>query len=310
VGVILVLVVVALLFLGAVYLFYRAFYRQRDMLSERFSNVLLWIEAAQADAKAKPASFRDRLAAAHDELARRLQRAGMPFQVQEFLTINEVAMVVVLLLTWLLTGSFWIGFVLALLWPAVPYLILQNQLNARTAVFERQLSPALTMIENSLSAGNSFPQSMEFVAQEMEPPLSLEFGRVARQMALGMPMERALGQIVDRMESDDLRLVVTAVLIQRETGGNLVEVIRNINALVKDRIRIRESVRALTAQGRMSTWIVGLLPFAIGLAMYLMNPSYMQPLVTTPAGIALILGALISEGIGVLIIRRIVNIKI
>ena len=177
-------------------------------------------------------------------------------------------------------------------------------------LFNRQLGDALIIIANSLRTGYSFMQAMDMVAREMKPPISSEFSRTVKEMNLGTTTEIALGNMAKRIDSEDLDLVFTAVLIQRQVGGNLSEVLDNIARTIRERVRIRGEIRTLTAQGRMSGLIVGLLPVAMGFVIYLLNPEYIRVLFSHPIGRLMLIAATVSQVIGIILIRRIVDIEI
>ncbi len=192
----------------------------------------------------------------------------------------------------------------------LPRMWLRKRKAARQKAFGAQLAESLTVIANALKAGYSFLQAMEMVAREMMPPISVEFGRVLREVSLGLPTEAALEAMTRRVGSDDLDLVITCVLIQRQVGGNLAEILDNIAHTIRERIRIHGEIKTLTAQGRFSGLIVSFLPFALGGLLYLINPKYIGSLFTNPLGQVMLVVALISEGVGIVVIRKITNVEV
>ncbi len=165
-------------------------------------------------------------------------------------------------------------------------------------------------MSNSLRAGYSFLQAMDMVAREMSPPISEEFTSTMKEMSLGSPTETALATLSDRVGSEDLELVVTAVLIQRQIGGNLAEVLDNIADTIRERVKLRREIKTLTAQGRMSGIIIGVLPCALGVFLYAVNPEYISLLFTHPTGRLMVGLAVFGEFIGMLVIRRIIAIEV
>ena len=174
-----------------------------------------------------------------------------------------------------------------------------------------------TLIANSLRAGSSFLQSLEMVTREAQPPISTEFARVVREVSIGLPLEQALNNLTGRVKSSDLDLMATAIAIQYQVGGNLAEILDTIAETIRERVRIKGEIRTLTAQQRLSGYIVGFLP--IGLLLFLMvaapkfiNPMFQIPpaVFGVPLGVILLIFAGIMMGIGFLIIRRIVNIEV
>lgn len=241
----------------------------------------------------------------------RLVQAGLPLRGSEFAAICLATTLAGELLFFLLSGgSLMIGMAGGLLGYMVPIFFLRFKIAQRAKAFNNQLGDTLTLVANSLRTGYSFMQAVEMVSREMAPPISVEFARILKEMNLGIPTEEALNNMAKRVDSDDLDLVITAVLIQRQVGGNLAEVLDNIANTIRTRIRLKGELRALTAQGRFSGIIVGLLPFGIGLALYILNPGYMKLLFTHPMGKMMLTGAAGSMVLGILLIRRIVNITL
>ena len=166
------------------------------------------------------------------------------------------------------------------------------------------------MVANAMRAGFSFLQAMDLISKEMEPPISDEFRHVMRDINLGATVERALDDMDKRVGSPDFSLVVTAVLIQQQVGGDLAHILDTISETIQDRIRIRREVRTLTAQGRMSGWVLAALPVVTGLLISAISPGYMDPLLTNRVGHIAIAIAIVLEIIGFFIIQRIVNIDV
>jgi tight adherence protein B len=180
----------------------------------------------------------------------------------------------------------------------------------RLADFNAQLPEALGILANSLRAGHAFLQAVEAVGQEMPDPIGLEFRQVIREVRVNLAVEDALGNLLSRVHSQDLDLMVTAVLIQRQVGGNLAGILDQIGETIRDRVRLQGEVRALTAQGRLSGWIVGLLPVGLGVVLGVTNPSYMAGLVDNPVGRLMVVAACVMQIVGALIIRRLVRLEV
>lgn len=191
----------------------------------------------------------------------------------------------------------------------IPILIVKRKISLRRKKFNGQIADALVLISSSLRSGYSFMQAIEMVSREMQPPISEEFYRVLREINLGVTTDEAMNHMAERINSVDLDLVVTAVLIQRQIGGNLTEILDNIANTIRERVKIAGHIRTLTAQGRMSGIIISLLPIALGAVITLLSPGYIMPLFTQPLGQGMIIAAVISEFIGIMLIRNIVNIK-
>jgi tight adherence protein B len=183
--------------------------------------------------------------------------------------------------------------------------------------FEEQLADTLMLMANGLRAGFSFLQSMEMVSRESPPPISEEFGRVVQEISVGVPINDALQNLADRVSSMELNLMVTAVIIQREVGGGLAEILETISEVISERMTIRREIKVLTTQGRWSGAILALLPVGIGLAIHLLSkastpyePSFVEILFYDVRGQIMLGGALILQLIGAFFIMRIVSIRV
>jgi tight adherence protein B len=239
-----------------------------------------------------------------------LIRANIPLNGKELLVIRIIIAGTLggtgLLITQRVPAAIVI-FILAWLMP-IAYV---NQAKDRQLkLFNGQLADALNLMANAIRSGFSFLQAMDMASREMPAPLSTEWGSALKEMQLGVSTEQALENLTERVGSADLDLMVTAIVIQRQVGGNLSEVLNNIHNTIKDRLRIQKEIQTLTAQGRISGYLIAGLPFFIALLLLLINPKYLGMLISKPLGWAMIGGGLISQTIGFVIIRRIVNIKV
>ncbi|MCL6451452.1 MAG: type II secretion system F family protein, partial [Acetobacteraceae bacterium] len=192
----------------------------------------------------------------------------------------------------------------------LPVAYLGHRAERRTRLFNQQLPDALGIMANCLRSGYSIVQALDVVGREMPPPIGREFDQVTREIRVNIPMEDALANLVRRMASPDLDLAVTAILIQRQVGGNLAEVLDRITYTIRERVRILAEVRTLTAQGRVSGWIIALLPVGLGALLYLFDPDYMRPMLSLPLGWLMLGGAAAMQAVGVLVIARIVKIEV
>ena len=186
----------------------------------------------------------------------------------------------------------------------------------RLQAFNDHLADTITLIANALRAGASFLQAIELVVRETQPPISTEFNRVIREVNLGLPFEQALNNMVRRVRSDDLELMTTAITIQHQVGGNLAEILDSIAFTIRERVRIIGEIRVLTAQQRMSGYVVAGLPIALVGILSVIAPSFMQPMfgepyiVGIPLGVILLAFGALLMLIGFLAIRRIVDIEV
>ncbi|TWI67400.1 tight adherence protein B [Pseudoduganella lurida] len=199
---------------------------------------------------------------------------------------------------------------LGLAGAGLPLLQLTRARDARLARFERQLPEALDMMSRAMRAGHAFPTALKLVGDEMDAPLGEEFKAAFDEVNFGIGMGDALNNLAGRVPSMDLQYFVVAVLIQRETGGNLTELLTSISSIIRDRHRLQGQVRILSAEGRMSAWILCLLPFGAGLAMYLTSPDSILLLVTDPGGRKMVGACAVMMLIGVFSIRKIVRIRV
>jgi len=200
-------------------------------------------------------------------------------------------------------AGFLIGYMLPRFWRG-------RRIGGRRSAFNKQLPDTITLLSNSLRAGSSFLQSIELVSREGGPPMSEEMGRVVREVNLGLGMEEALQNLVRRIKSDDLDLMVTAIGIQQQVGGNLAEILDTIAFTIRERVRIKGEINTLTAQGRVSGYLVAFLPIGLGLALNAINPAFMAPLFTETIGRILIGVGAVMMTIGFLAIRKITDIKV
>jgi len=256
-------------------------------------------------------------------LARELARADLALKPSEFLAIRFAATVGVPLIMIMLSPFvslfsspiLWLGGAIVGYW--VPGFWLNRRKSKRLKAFNNGLADTITLLANSLRAGSSFLQSVEMVCREAQPPISTEFTRVIREVNLGLPLDDALANLSRRVKSEDLELMVTAIAIQHQVGGNLAEILDTIAFTIRERVRIKGEIKTLTAQQRMSGYVVGFLPIALVLVMQVIAPSFMAPMFQQPPALfgfplglfILGLGGLMM-GIGFILIRRIVDIEV
>jgi tight adherence protein B len=240
----------------------------------------------------------------------RLEQADLPLRTAEIVYIQMGAALLLGVI-----GRFAIGLTsLLLLVPmilgvAIPALFVRIMAKRRLNRFENQLPETLITLAASLKAGHAFNSALASVVKEGVDPTSKELGRVAQEIQLGMTSEAALEAMAHRMNSTNFGFVVMAVNIQRTVGGSLAEILDMVADTVRQRQQFSRKVKALTAQGRMSAYVLLAMPFLMGLAIFVLNPAYMSILFTATAGKVMIGGALVMMGIGSLIIRKIVSFE-
>jgi tight adherence protein B len=245
-----------------------------------------------------------------EEIQGNLIKAQIFMRAEEFVGLTLVIGVALYLIIYLLSNSVLIGIAGGMIGLFVPGVLVNNKKKKRSLAMTEQLPEALNTISNGLRAGFSFPQAVSIVVREMEPPMATEFSRVLRENRIGKPMDDALNDLLNRVENDDLELLVTALLIQRQVGGNLAEVLDGITHTIRERVRIKGEIRTLTAEGRLSGIVLSLLPIAVAGILALLNPGYIFSLVQEPIGILMIVAAVILQIIGILIMRKIINIDV
>jgi tight adherence protein B len=243
-------------------------------------------------------------------LADRLSQADIKLKPSEFMLL-QLGIAAVLGVAALLRFGFALQPpIFALVGYLAPLLYLQLRRDRRQRAISRQLPDVLALLSSSLKAGLSFPQAIDNLSRYVGPPASEEFTRVVREMQIGRSPEQALLNLVRRVDSEDLDLVVTAVIINSQVGGNLAKILDGIQDTIRERVRVAGQIAALTAQARASGVIITALPFFLALVLYFIAPAYFQPLLQNPIGIVLCGLCVISIGIGNLLIRRIGRIDL
>lgn len=192
----------------------------------------------------------------------------------------------------------------------VPIMLVKHYRKRRIKKFNVQLVDALQAMANAFKAGLTFPQAIEHVAREAQPPLAQEFGLFVKEVKLGVPLEEALVNMGRRVGSDDLELVVVATNIARQLGGNMAEMFETISSVIRERFRLEGKIDALTAQGKLQGWVVAAMPAILGMVLNYMRPDLMEPMMDHWFGYVLVSIIAVMEVLGVIIIRRIVNIDI
>lgn len=240
---------------------------------------------------------------------RQLYQVGWAWTPGEFLLAGALLGVAAGAMAFFMFRNLWVALLAAAIGSLGPSMQLRQRRAKTLKAFNEQLPDALMLVINALKAGNSFLQALQMVSRQMSAPISTEFGTAVAEINFGVPTEQALRNLRDRIGTTDVDLMVQAMIIQRETGGNLSEILGNIHDTIRDRIRISGEVQALTAQGRMSGWVLSALPVGIGALFFLISPSYIMGLFTDPRGQLLIAAAAVSEVLGVLLIRKIVDVR-
>jgi len=209
-----------------------------------------------------------------DRVARELARADLKFKVAEYYALVFISAVVTAVLAWLIqhhVASLIIGAIVGLF---IPRFYVKRQQRVRLNKFNDQLSDMLSLMVNGLRAGYSTMQALEAVSRELPAPISDEFRRVVQEMQIGIPMEKALDNLLRRIPSEDLDFVITAINVQREVGGNLSEILDTISFTIRERVRIKGEIRVMTAQVRTSATVLSLIPVFLAAALWFVSPEY------------------------------------
>ena len=238
-----------------------------------------------------------------------MQQADWPIRGTEFEAILLLWGGLVGLITFLVTLKGAMFFAGALAGILMGLALLGLRIRRRRKKFTNQLGDMLTMVANALRAGFSFMQAFELISREMDAPMGREVQLVVNEVNLGNTLESALDNMQRRVASPDFELVVTAVLIQRQVGGDLASILDTISDTIAERVRMRREIMTLTAQGRASALVVACIPIGLALAISVLNPNYLRPLIETDLGRMFVVAAIVLELVGFIIIRRIVNIQ-
>lgn len=214
------------------------------------------------------------------------------------------------IMTWYFTAHVYATLIAALLLGWLPMILLKNERDKRMVLFEEQLPEALDMMTRALRAGYPFNEAMRYISQEMEDPIAHEFGVTFEEINYGRDIKQAFNYLIMRVPSTNLIAATTAIIIQRETGGNLAELLDNITDILRKRFRFQRKVKTITAEARMSAWVLALLPFVVFLAIALRNFDYVRPLFETERGNTLLMVGLGLQVIGAFWVRKQIDFDI
>jgi tight adherence protein B len=246
-----------------------------------------------------------------DNIATQLARADLKLTVAEYLALQVIAVIGGFVGAYILFGG---GILLAAAAAVIAFFIpriyLRFSQRRRLNMFNDQLGDAINQMSNGLRAGYSVLQAMDSVASELPAPISVEFRRVVQEMQLGLSMEQALNNMLRRINSDDLDLMITAINVQREVGGNLADILDVISFTIRERVRIKGEIRTLTAQGRMSAYVITFLPIGLTLLLLVLNREYMMQMFTHTCGWIMLGVGIILIASGAFALNKITNIEV
>ena len=258
-------------------------------------------------------SFGERFATSQgfgEKLDAQLEAAGISLRSGEFVVATVGAGLVAAVVAAAMLQNVLLAAVLGVVGALVPTVLLRTALSRRADKMREQLPDVLTIMASSLRAGHSFLQALDTTAREIQAPANVEFQRLVSEIRLGRPAEDALEALADRVGSPDFRWAVLAVNIQREVGGNLAEILDNVSDTLRERAMMRRQIRVLTAEGRLSAWVLAILPFAIALYMFAVNPKYISLLFTKQIGLVMLGVGGVLMVLGILWMRKIVDIDV
>ena len=252
----------------------------------------------------------EQLVAKHLNLKLMFEQADVNMTVSKFVAMCGIAAVVGFALP--LAGGISLKFApfIALFFTVMPFAWLVFKRKSRLKKFAAQLPEALELIARALRAGHSLAAGFNLVSQEMSDPIAKEFGRTYEEQNLGSPIEEALEKLCDRVPNLDLKFFATAIILQRQTGGDLAEILDKIGRLIRERFQIWGQVQALTGEGRLSGIVLLALPPALFAVVYRMNPDYLMLLFTDDLGKKLLIGGIVMQILGAIAIRKIINIRV
>lgn len=242
-------------------------------------------------------------------LYRELQAADIKMRPEEFIIIWIVIAFVPAMLVALFFTNNIISIVLALVGTVFPIILIKNKQKNRVKKFDEQLSDALMICCSCLRSGLSFPQAMETISKDMEAPISTEFDMCLKEISMGASMDDALDNMGKRIKSKHLALMISAVLVQRQTGGNLSQILETLSDTIWERMKIKKQIKTATASGKMSGMIVGVMPFALLGMFTVINYDFVKVLYTEPRGNIALVAMLVLEALAFITIKKIVTVK-
>ncbi len=248
---------------------------------------------------------------AGSQIAVDLARADLKLTAGEYLLFNLASTVLGFLIGFIIfRGSLVLGLFGGLVGFYFPRWYVRFRQRKRLTAFNNQLGDTIVLLSNSLRSGYSLLQSMETVSKELPAPMSIEFARVTREIGLGLTIQEALANLLRRIPSDDLDLMITAINVQHEVGGNLAEILDTIAHTIRERVRIVGEIRSITSQQRLSGTVLSVLPVLLGLVMYAINPGYISGLWASLCGWIMMIVGLILIVSGYFVIRKIASIEV
>ena len=245
-----------------------------------------------------------------DRIGRLIEQSGIQTTLGAFVLLSSVVGLIGFLMSSWVTSNRLFSLPIALFLGLLPYFYISFKKNRRMEKFQRQLPDALDLIARALKAGHAFTAGLKMVGDEMGEPLGTEFQKTLHEINFGVSLPDALKSLPNRVDCPDLKYFIISVILQRETGGNLAEILEKIAYLIRERFKLQGRIRVLSAEGKLSAIILIAIPFVVALALYFLNPGYIQILFTDPLGKVLITLALFMMAIGILVMKRMIRIRV
>lgn len=260
--------------------------------------------------KKKQRNKKSLMAKYYDKKRKKLSQAYVLMKPEEFFLLSVIFSLIGFLLLYFLTKNLLLGLFGGILGFIIPDVNINSIKKKRGLKLNAQLPEALNILSNGLRAGLSFSQAVSVAGKDLESPIKDEFSKVIRDNTLGKSMEDALIDFTQRTDDEDVDMFVTAMIIQRQVGGNLAEILDTISNTIRERVRIKGELRTLTAQSKLSAIIIGLLPVAISIVLFVMNPDYIGKLFTNPIGLVMLGVAVVMTLVGAFILMKMVNLEV
>jgi tight adherence protein B len=242
-------------------------------------------------------------------LRRPLEESGLTVTIGAVVLASAFAALVIFAVVRVATSLTWLAAIAGIAAGSVPYIVVRVAATRRVRLFEEQFPQAIDLIASSLRAGHAFTTGVSMVSDEVADPTGAEFRLLYDHQNYGMPLPDALKAFSERVPLLDARFFITAVLTQREAGGNLAEVLDNLSSLIRERARVKRQVRVASAHGRITGWVLSMMPPALAALMVFIAPAHMKNFIDDPLGVRMIIIALVLQVVGTLAIRRIVNVE-
>lgn len=245
-----------------------------------------------------------------DQVNRLLQQADAQYTLGVYVLLSFLLASAGVLIGSLITSSHMVLILFAVILGMIPFLYIYIKKKHRMEKFQRQLPDALDLIARALKAGHAFTGGLRMVADELGDPIGTEFEKTLNEINFGVGVPEALKNLPNRVDCPDLRFFIISVILQRETGGNLAEILEKISYLIRERFKLKGHIQVLAAEGKLSAVILIALPFVIAFALYVLNPGYIKTLFIDPLGKILTLFALFMMAIGIFVMKRMITIKV